>query len=117
MRPHERLESLGMPGAPSRHQDWGIEQSDPARVTEFLQFAINHEAIDPYEHELLADLVIQSVEDLLADQALTGEQEMLLLTWLNTRDRFPESWSYWRSLGCDDEPCLVSVYLDRASSG
>ena len=80
-------------------QDWGICNADAGRLEEFLDFYDSHVPEDPYELEVLAELILQSAEDALN----TGEFEKSL------RDRlikfiadhgqdFPDTLEYWSEL-------------------
>ena len=97
MNPQTRL-SLAL-GLSAEGQDWGIEQADSERLVEFIEFAQAHEAHVPFEHELLAELVLQSAQEKLEKSALSEHERGLLVAYINRRRLdFPLSWQYWTSL-------------------
>ena len=95
------------------HQDWGICNADNSRVSEFIKIFLNHEAVDPWEWEELADLVFESANGLMREGKLTKDQEKALIDIvLNHRHKFPEQFEYWLEYG-DYESSPIKRIIER----
>jgi hypothetical protein len=79
-------------------QDWGIANADPGRIDEFLRF---YESCtrSPSEHEALAELLLQSINEALEANILSEIQRERVVTFLRTHSReFPRQLPYWSAL-------------------
>ena len=80
-------------------QDWGICNSDPLRIEEFLSFYESNAPDSPWESEALADLLLQSLNEALEAGILSQPQRALALLFLrNHSHEFPHQLSYWATL-------------------
>ena len=104
-------EALGLPAS---GQSWGIEHSDSSRLGEFLEFATSRQPAHPYEFELLAELIFQSVEEARESNVLTGELRDAFLDFVRTRKELvPQTFQHWRS-NPDSDWCVPALL--RASA-
>ncbi len=80
-------------------QDWGIENSDPKRVKEFVAFFEKNKVSDPCEPEALAELIFQSAQEAFENHLLCiKDQRLLLAFYTKHRSKFPLAEEYWLSL-------------------
>ncbi len=91
-------------------QDWGICNADATRVLEFIEFYGNHIVVHPYESEILAELILESFNDLLLDEGITEKHKVAMHTFIEVNHAsFPIAMEYW---GClDTETYPVSKYV------
>jgi hypothetical protein len=54
---------------------WGIQNSDPERLEEFLDFYERYVPHAPKELEYLAELILQSADDAMNEYAMFGEED------------------------------------------
>ncbi|MDT4329300.1 hypothetical protein ACQE3E_07215 [Methylomonas sp. MED-D] len=86
-------------GLRSEGQDWGIENSDPSRVIELIEFFEQHVSSHPWEPEALAELIIQSAQEGLESGSLTEEEKVKFKSFFaEHRHFFPVTSSYWLGL-------------------
>jgi hypothetical protein len=84
-------------------QDWGICNADANRLGEFLDFYDSHVPEDPYELELLAELILQSAEDAMVADELEKSVLLRLIKFVADHGQdFPDTLEYWSELEEDD---------------
>ena len=84
------------------NQDWGICNADSKRIDEFIRFYRLNEKIDDWENEELAELILQSFEELAEGESLTQSDITKLQDFIvKHSDEFPNTLNYWRSLKGD----------------
>jgi hypothetical protein len=84
-------------------QDWGICNADASRLDEFLAFYDSHHPDDPYELELLAELILQSAEDAIGTGELEKPMRFRLIKFIADHGQdFPDTLEYWSELEEDD---------------
>jgi hypothetical protein len=84
-------------------QDWGIANADPSRLEEFFDFYESHIPDDPYELELLAELILQSSEDAMVVGELEKPMRFRLIKFIADHGQdFPDTLEYWSELEEDD---------------
>jgi hypothetical protein len=84
-------------------QDWGICNADANRLEEFLDFYSSHDPDDPYELELLAELILQSAEDAMVAGELEKPTRFRLIKFVADHGQdFPDTLEYWSELEEDD---------------
>ena len=94
-------------------QDWGICNADAERASEFVQFYTTHQVVHPYEPEALAELILESFNDLLLEAGATKAHIQVLRSFLNQHSaEFPMTMQYWAELGDAEFP--VSVFVRSA---
>ena len=80
-------------------QDWGICNADADRLEEFLDFYGSHVPEDPYELEVLAELILQSAEDALRGDELEKSLRDRLVAFIADHGQdFPDTLGYWSEL-------------------
>ena len=80
-------------------QDWGIQNSDPQRLDEFLSFFESHETKHPWDFEELADLIFESANDKLLTSGMSSAEKFLLCRFVEKNFKlFPLRASYWSGL-------------------
>ena len=80
-------------------QDWGICNADADRLEEFLDFYDSHVPEDPYELEVLAELILQSAEDALRGDDLEKSLRDRLVGFIADHGQdFPDTLGYWSEL-------------------
>jgi hypothetical protein len=105
---HRLSEALGL--NQDFTQDWGICNADATRVVEFIEFYGDHIVVHPYEPEALAELILESFNDLLLNGDATEEQELAMHTFIEVNHTsFPMAMEYWGSM--DTEAYPVSKYV------
>lgn len=86
-------------------QDFGIINADGKKLSLFLDYFENNEAIDPWEWEELLDLILESANDAIKAQYITYEELDRIRSMLLThKEKFPIQLDYWshfdNSEGC-----------------
>ncbi len=98
----------------NERQDWGIVNSDPSRVEEFLRFC-ETEPLTPSQQFAMGELVIASANDALeegiADDGLVDHFERFLASGLHG---LPSHVRYWASL--DEEEFPIATLLRRLAT-
>lgn len=80
-------------------QDWGIENADSRRVSEFIAFFSSNVADDPWEPEALAELIFQSMNEAMEGSLYTPVLHEEFCAFLRSNSkRFPITLQYWLSL-------------------
>ena len=80
-------------------QDWGICNANADRLEEFLDFYDSHVPEDPYELEVLAELILQSAEDALGSGELEKSLRDRLVKFIADHGQdFPDTLEYWSEL-------------------
>jgi hypothetical protein len=110
----EIAESLGLE---SGCQDWGIENADGHRVSEFIAF---YEGIFPLaqpQAEAMADLVLQSAQEAI-DSGLLSEELLLQVVGFFAKHshEFPVAAGYWLSLNEAEWPIAQLLHKAGASA-
>jgi hypothetical protein len=96
-------------------QDWGICNADASRLDEFLAFYDSHHPDDPYELELLAELILQSAEDAIVAGELEKPMRDRLIKFVADHGQdFPDALEYWSTL--EDDDWLVPGLIREARS-
>lgn len=119
MDPQEQLRQIANDlslGASGQEQDWGIELSDPRRVSDFLDYYQSRsEPWLPWVRRAYVDLVLESANEALeSGEAVPEEGVRRFASDLAARD--PEALSYWTSLpSTKDDPWPVQRLLRDAS--
>ena len=109
----ERLSRLL--GLKSGGQDWGIENADPARVAEFIEFYENSTREHPHEPEYLAEIILASAQEALDAGRLTNEARARLVRFIrNRRKEFPLEMQHWIRKQ-EHEWSLVSVIKESVA--
>ena len=91
-------------------QDWGICNADADRLEEFLEFYDSHVPEDPYEFEVLAELIFQSAEDVMnANELEKLLRDRLVKFIADHGHEFPDTLEYWSELEDQDwrVPALI----------
>jgi hypothetical protein len=95
-------------------QDWGIENSDPNRVMDFLAFYESHKPAHSCECEALADLILQSSQEAIEARHLSDEQQKSVVSFFTKyRAEFPLAAAHWLSL--NQTEWAISELLNHAS--
>jgi len=94
-------------------QDVGIVNADGNRLDEYLEIFLNHEVEDIWEWEELADLVLESANDVILDGNLTeGQEQKLVNIVVEHKEKFPNQFEYWMNFSNDkDYPIKKIVRL------
>jgi len=93
-------QTLGLADAP---QDWGVINSDPGRVEEFIQFC-ETAALTPAQQFAMTELVFASTNDALADgDATAGVVDSFEGFLASGLQGLPWHVRYWSSLDDEDE--------------
>ena len=96
-------------------QDWGITNSDPSRVAEFIRFCETTE-LTPVQQFAMGELVLASANDALvegvADEGLIDIIERFLASGLHG---LPAHFGYWSSLD-DEEEFPIGSLLRRLAT-
>jgi hypothetical protein len=96
-------------------QDWGICNADANRLEEFLDFYGSHIPEDPYELELLAELILQSAEDAMVAGKIEIPLRLRLIKFIADHGQdFPDTLEYWSELEEDD--WFLPVLIHEAQS-
>lgn len=93
-------------------QDWGIINSTPDRIEEFIQYFRSHNLDSTLNYELM-DLIIASYNDAIVEGKTSDELQQLFLEFIRENSNnilFDPIISYWRSLK-DDESFPVAQLL------
>ena len=86
-------------GLPEHQQDWGICNSDPRRIGEFIAYYMRNKCDDEWEPEALAELIFQSAEDAAEEGLLTDQVKRAFLDWVAKKSSdFPTTFAYWKAL-------------------
>lgn len=104
----ERLSDLY--GLACVEQDMGICSADGSRLDEFIEIFLNHEVVDPWEFEELADLVFESANEVITSKGLNKEQSnKIVLLVVEHKEKFPEAMKYWLGLKIKDYPIIELI--------
>ena len=77
-------------------QDMGIINANGARLDEYIDIFLNHQAEDEWEWEELADLVFESANEVMLHGGLTDKQiSHIKLIVLEHKDKYPNQFGYW----------------------
>lgn len=77
-------------------QDMGITNANGERLDEFIHIFLNHEAQSEWEWEELADMVLESANEVMLEGKLTSKQyELIRLIVVDHKAKFPNQFSYW----------------------
>ena len=99
----------------SFEQDWGICNSSPKRISEFILFYETNKIDHPYEPEALAELIFQSVNDHLEEASLEEQTLEMLGNFVQQHSsNFPTTFEYWLSLEGKEWP--ISETLRKYAS-
>jgi hypothetical protein len=80
-------------------QDWGICNSDPRRIREFIAYYMRNRCDDAWESEALAALIFQSAEEAVEEGLLTDQDKGEILDWVARKaTEFPATLKYWKAL-------------------
>jgi len=78
-------------------QDWGICNSDPTRISEFMQFFETNIPDHSWENEALAELIFQSIEEAI-EEGISFDLEAFIFFVRTHKTKFPSTMEYWMSL-------------------
>ena len=94
-------------------QDMGIVNANGSRLNEYIEVFLNHEVEDVWEWEELADLVLESANEVILDGKLTDIQEKKLINIvIEHKEKFPNQFDYWMNFSNDiDYPIKKIVRL------
>jgi hypothetical protein len=93
-------------------QDWGIINSDPNRVLEFVAYYQNNSVDHPWEPEALAELIFQSMNDAIEYSSASDEMYNIFCNFIhNHSPEFPETLNYWVSLKGNVEFPIAKVII------
>ena len=85
-------------------QDWGICNSDPTRVAEFMSFFRSNVPDHPWEPEALAELIFQSMNDALELSEVASSLRDDFCSFISSNwQAFPHTIKYWHSLSGNEE--------------
>ena len=91
-------------------QDWGICNADANRAFEFIEFFESHTVIDSWEYEELAELIFESVNDLIIDGRFTLADKSKLMQFIGAhKSKFPDVIDYWSRLDTDGFPVSKNI--------
>lgn len=99
-------------GLEEYQQDWGICNSDPNRIQEFIRYFENNIVEHPYEPEALAELILQSYEELEETGPEIEKDFGLIVKFIEDHGaEFPMTLNYWRKL--DGEEWQLPSLLNK----
>ena len=80
-----------------------------------MEIFLNHQVEDLWEWEELADLVLESANDVILDGKLTEDQKQKLVSIvIDHKDKFPNQFEYWMNVSNDkDYPIKKIVKLGK----
>ena len=91
-------------------QDFGIINADGKRLKEFIKYFKKNVAIDPWEWEELADLILESANEAILEEYITeGEIDEISYILRFHRHKFPQSWEYWIKIENEQDYPIVSI--------
>ena len=91
-------------------QDWGIANSDPQRIAEFVGFYHLNVVEHPWEPEALAELILASADDALVGPGLGQSERLLVLDFVREHGQeFPLTLNYWVGLPEREFPASTLV--------
>lgn len=101
LRRNELSRALGFP-IRAHQQDWGVENSDAARIEEFIQFWKEHPGLTPDQAEDLESLILASADERLLADPRADVAEVLSFVLANAA-RFPFWFESWLQSPSDGE--------------
>ena len=103
----------GALGLIEHEQDWGVCNSDPNRVSEFIEYFQRNSVEDPWEPEALAELIFESMNDAVMNSRIDHELQRNFCSFVKSRaSEFPLTLKYWISLS-DNEEFPVAKIIER----
>lgn len=103
-------------GLESSSQDWGIENADGNRVSEFITFYEENVPLTQPQAEAMADLVLQSAQEAI-DSGLFSDELLFQVAGFFTRrnSEFPVAAGYWLALNQTEWPIAQLLHKAGAS--
>jgi hypothetical protein len=97
-------------------QNWGVENSDPLRVTEFIRYFLKFESEFPWDKEELGELILESANDGLLSISVSRLERDEVVKFISVHhDSFPVTTKYWSALAGNSEFPIAQLLKDAVA--